>query len=330
MEFDGRRQREKCRRVRIGFDSHTIAGYGIDDNRVRAFAQKLGAPILHTILCLRGEANDQLAGTPSPHNLGENVFCGSQFQRNRTGALQLLIGNGNRAIIGHRGRLDHQCGFMQPRKNGVLHLFGSRHFDQLAMCRRMQRRGPADQNHLGASASRRIGQSIAHFSAGTVADKPDRIQRLARSPGSDEHNLTGQVMTMPHGAEHRVGDRFGLCHASGPHHAAGQRTRSRLDDLHATAAKRFKVGLRRGMLPHVHIHGWSHQDRGARCQIHRAQEIVGDAVGEFGQNVCSGRSHHQSIRRQRFVDVLDAVLFRGSCGRVCLVPKARNDFIARE
>ena len=65
------------------------------------------------------------------------------------------------------------------------------------------------------------------------------------------------------------------------------------------------------MLPHVHVHRRSHQNRRRRGQVHGGQKIVGDAVRKLGQNVGGRRSNDQRIGPLRLADVLDAVLFDG-------------------
>jgi len=103
---------------------------------------------------------------------------------------------------------------------------------------------------------------------------------------------------------------------------------------HADAAltQNFQVGLRGRMLPHVHVHGGSHQHRSRGGKIHGGEKIVGNAVGEFGQNIGGGRGHNQRIGPLRFADVLNAVLlacgFSGACAPI--VPEAGNHFVAGE
>ena len=42
------------------------------------------------------------------------------------------------------------------------------------------------------------------------------------------------------------------------------------------------------MVPHVHVHGWSHDHRRSRCQVKSRQKVVGFAVREFGaENVAA-------------------------------------------
>ncbi len=119
-------------------------------------------------------------------------------------------------------------------------------FDQFAMRRRVQRRGAADQNHLGTAALRGLGQRVAHLAAGAIAEEAHRVEGLARAAGGDQHDFAGQVVATAQRAEHGVGDDFRLGHAARAHHAAGQLARARLNDAHAALAQDFKIGLRAG------------------------------------------------------------------------------------
>ena len=65
----------------------------VDHDGVGALAQQLGAAIFHAVLGLGGKADDQLPGTAAAHHFGQNVFSGRELQRERTGALELLLGD---------------------------------------------------------------------------------------------------------------------------------------------------------------------------------------------------------------------------------------------
>ena len=77
------------------------------------------------------------------------------------------------------------------------------------------------------------------------------------------------------------------------------------DDLHAALAKDFQIRLRRGMIPHVHVHRRSNHDRSSGREIKRGEKIAGDALRKVRQNIGSGGSNQQSVNRLRDRDVLD-------------------------
>ncbi len=84
---------------------------------------------------------------------------------------------------------------------------------------------------------------------------------------------------------------------------------ARFHNANAALTQHFKVGLRRRVVPHIHVHGRRHQHRRLRSQVHCAEKIVGNAVGKLGQNICCGRSNNQRIGPLRLANVLNAVLF---------------------
>jgi hypothetical protein len=80
-------------RIGVGVDAHALAGHIVDHDRVGALAQQLGAAVFHAVLGLGGKADDELPRPAAAHHLGQNVFRRRKFQRQRTGALQLLLGD---------------------------------------------------------------------------------------------------------------------------------------------------------------------------------------------------------------------------------------------
>ena len=70
-------------------------------------------------------------------------------------------------------------------------------------------------------------------------------------------------------------------------------------------AQNFQIRLRRGMIPHVHVHRRSDDDRSRGREIKRGEKVAGDALREVRQNVGSGGSNQQSINRLRDGNVLD-------------------------
>ncbi len=97
--------------------------------------------------------------------------------------------------------------------------------------------------------------------------------------------------------------RFG--EPAGADHAAGEISAAGLDDEHAATAQDFQVRLRGRMLPHVDVHGGSDDHGRGGGEIERAEEVVGDALGELGDRVGGGRSDQKSVDRLRNRDVFD-------------------------
>jgi hypothetical protein len=172
----------------------------------------------------------------------------------------------------------------------------------------MEGRGAADEDDPGAAALRGFGQGVAHLAAGAVAEEADGVESLAGAAGGDQDDLACQVVEAAKGAEDGVGDGLGLGHAACAHHAAGQLACARLDDAHAALAEGFEVRLGCRVLPHVHIHGRGNQHRRLGGQVQGGEEIVGDAVSKFGQDIGRRRGYHQGVGPLRLADMLDAIL----------------------
>ena len=86
---------------------------------------------------------------------------------------------------------------------------------------------------FGAAALRGFSQRVAHLAAGTIAEKANRVQGLARASGGDQKDFAGQVVASAQCTEDCVGNGFRLSHAAGAHHAASQLACARLDHAHA-------------------------------------------------------------------------------------------------
>ena len=126
-----------------------------------------------------------------------------------------------------------------------------------------------------------------------------------RGAGGDQHGLAGQILrdTQPlqSGSDNLL--RFGQ--PSRAHHAASKIAAARLDNMHPTSAQDFQIRLRGRMLPHVHVHRWCDDDRRGSRQIQSAEEIVGDALGEFCQCVGGGGRDQKAVQRLRHRDMFD-------------------------
>jgi hypothetical protein len=96
-----------------------LAAHVVDHDGVRAFGEQLGAAVFHAVFGLGGKADDELAGTAAADHLGQNVLRGRQFQGERPAALELLLGDGDGAVVGHGGGLDDQRGLGHALQHGL-------------------------------------------------------------------------------------------------------------------------------------------------------------------------------------------------------------------
>ena len=73
----------------------------------------------------------------------------------------------------------------------------------------------------------------------------------------------------------------------------------------AALDKQIEVMLYRWILEHVAVHGRCNEDGFVDSQKKGGEGIIGDAVGEFADDVGGGRGHHEGVRPVRHTDVLD-------------------------
>ena len=79
---------------------------------------------------------------------------------------------------------------------------------------------------------------------------------------------------------------------------AGHSAAFRLDDLIAEFAQSFQISLRGGMLVHCRVHRGRNQNRRACGENQSTQQIIGEAVREFGDEVggCGRNQNHLGAR----------------------------------
>ncbi len=186
-----------------------------------------------------------------------------------------------------------------------MHLEGTTHADDRADRRRVDRRGPGDERHLGAAAGGFRGNREAHAPARSIADEPDRIDVLECRAGGHQHALPAQRARRPQdglGGRHDL-LRFGQASLADP--STGQIPLARLDKSHAAGRQRIQVAADRVVLEHLRVHGRRDEDGRAGRRVERGQKIVGDSVGELADDVGRGGRDEQQIDRRGQRDVLD-------------------------
>ena len=142
----------------------------------------------------------------------------------------------------------------------MAHLLGRRNLQNFTVDRWTQRGLAGDQDDAGTAARRRFGQRIAHLAAGAIAEEAHRIDCFPRAAGRDQDSFAGKVMAIVQLLEHRLHDGLRIGQPAGAYHATSQVTIGRRDDAHATIFERRHIGAGGSMLPHIHVHGRSHND----------------------------------------------------------------------
>ena len=82
--------------------------------------------------------------------------------------------------------------------------------------------------------------------------------------------------------------------------------------MDAAVAEDGEVGLGGGVVPHVDVHRGGDDDGGGGGEVEGGEEVVGDALGEFGEGGGGGGGYDEGAGGLGLGDVLDGgVLFGG-------------------
>ena len=160
------------------------------------------------------------------------------------------------------------------------------------------------ESGTGAASYARPRDREPHLPGRSIGDEPHRVDRLARRPGGDEHALALQRLRHERGLDGVDQRRF---RSQTPLSFVSTREKSffGIDQAHAELAQPRQIRLHHGIAEHVHVHRRRHDDRRARRQRDRSQQIVGEPVRELGNDVGRGRSDYQYIGRVGQPDVAD-------------------------
>ena len=191
----------------------------------------------------------------------------------------------------------------------ALHVRGRRRVDHLDAVRNADGQVGREQGHVGTPAFRLGGQRDAHPARGAVAEKTDRIERLARAAGADEDLGAGErtLCLIDTCSEQRLdprGDRLRLAHPPQSDLTFGELAGFGSDQLDAASPQRRHVRLRCLVLPHARVHRRRDQHGPPVCQRRLGEDVVGEAVGELGERVRGqGRDHEQIRALQMWIRV---------------------------
>jgi hypothetical protein len=99
----------------------------------------------------------------------------------------------------------------------------------------------------------------------------------------------------------------GFEHPPQPGLATGLVTTARPEDVHAVAAQRRDVAAGRRVFPHLAVHRRCDQQGAVARQRQRAQQVVGEAIRQLGQEIGRRRGDQQHIGFPRQIDVRHVV-----------------------
>ncbi len=307
----GRDQRDF---VGIDLESGIGARHVIRHDEIDLLLALLAARARHDIGGLGGEPDQKRplgAGTLASQ-LRQDVRRTHQRQRQRVRVLVDFLSRrvGGR-VVGHGGRHDDDIGLGRTRDNRIAHFRGGRHANQLDSGRRLELRWSADEYHIGAPTPGGARKRITHLPARPIADESHRVDGFARRPCRDDDGLAAQRARRREQLFGRSDDirRLGEPPFADP--AACEISGARLDEVRAAFRQHLEVPLHGRVLEHVRVHRRRHEHRGLRGEVQRRQEVVGDAVGEFAEDVRGRRRDDEQVDARCERDVLDVGIRAG-------------------
>src|SRR5277367_4055915 len=205
-EFEGGGWREKGDGVAVGVEADTFARDVVENDGVGTFAQQLRAGVRDRVLRLGGEADDELSRMAAGYGLGKYVFSRLELDGERAGALHLLLGRFERAIVGDGSGLDDDGGLVHAAEYGGTHLLRSDYRDDFDIGGRTQRGRRGDENDARPAAFGGFGQGVSHLSAGAVAEKAHWIEGFAGASGGDEHRFTDKIVALVQDSQNDFND----------------------------------------------------------------------------------------------------------------------------
>ena len=127
-----------------------------------------------------------------------------------------------------------------------------------------------------------------------VGDVAHRVDVFLGRAGGDQHVLAGQgqVLEALGGAQRQVSS---LEHAAHADVAAGLAAGRRSEHLEATALQQLSVRLGRRIAPHGLVHGRGDGDGGICGQYQGGQQVIGNALGQAGDQVGGGRGDQHQV-----------------------------------
>src|SRR5208283_4376688 len=94
----------------------------------------------------------------------------------------------------------------------------------------------------------------------------------------DKDRLSGEILGNTEGLEDGGDNGFVFGEATGTGHTAGEVAAAGIDDANAALTQDFEIRLRRGVVPHVDVHGGSDDDGGGGGEVKSRKKIVGNAL----------------------------------------------------
>ncbi len=308
--FSGRKHRHD---IRVGRETGTGCAQIVGHQHVTTLGGEFARGVGLQVLGLHREAADRLVVAPMPAGPCEDVGIRRELHGDAGTAvlLDLLVGMVRRTEIAHGGGHHRDVRMPEVRAHRVEHLLRGGDAHHIDPIRRVERSRAGDQRHPRAHVARLFGKGVSHLAGGMVRQIPDRIERLPRRSGGDQHMKAVQRQFVKRTAcaqqaRRRRFDHGRLLHAPLAGVAAGKHAGLRLDDRPTELPAGIEIALRHGVLVHVHIHGGTKDLRALVVGKHRARQlVVGDAARDLRDDVRARRRDDQQVGPFRVGHMID-------------------------
>ena len=208
--------------------------------------------------------------------------------------LDLVLGSCLRPIVGDGGDADEDILRPSALHDFTMHVECTGDIDACHAARGWLADRPTDQGHLGARLARSAGDGKAHLAGREIGDAAHRVDRLEGRTGGDQHLLPGEQLRLQEG-DQVFENLFRLQHAPVAGFAAGLFAAAGSEQRHAVDRQRRHVALRRGVFPHLLVHGRGSEQRTVAGEHHRRQQVVGEPVRDLGEEVGRGRRDQDQV-----------------------------------
>ena len=178
---------------------------------------------------------------------------------------------------------------------------------------------PGHQHHFRPGGTAGLCQRHAHAAAGQVGDAAHGVDGFKGGAGREQHAFAGEQFGRP-----QIGQQFGQFggfeHAAFAGFAAGLATAGGAEHGDAVGLQLGDVAQVGRVAPHFHVHGGGNGQRAGAGGGQGGEQVVGHAVGDFGQGVGAGGGDKEYIGLAAEADVRHAVGGVGSIVRPYSVP----------
>ncbi|MNI08255.1 hypothetical protein D3C73_612820 [compost metagenome] len=151
-----------------------------------------------------------------------------------------------------------------------------------------------DQGDAGAGFHCGFGQGKAHFPGAVVGDVTHRVDVFLGRASGDQYVFAGQRLAFE-AVSGTLGEVDGFKHAAQADVAAGLASGGGTKGLDVAAFEDLQVGLGRRIAPHGLVHCRGNGDHGIGGQHQRGQQVIGDALGQTGDQVGGGRGDQHQV-----------------------------------